>query len=170
MLWSTLLNRLWLDYWNVHAQMRPRGVWNWPSLHYHANIFTQGGTCTLQGTVPTKCKGAWKSAHAPATPTVPGNLYSFLRVPETCLPYLLKFLYSPPLKMFVEHKLSLFHSLTNEYSFCSAIQNPGSYASFASPGKGPIEGSLTWQGSVTPSVSRTFKLHLSYLHVKLLLF
>ena len=106
----------------------------------------------------------------PSYPTVPGNLYSFLRVPETCLPYLLKFLYSPPLKeMFVEHKLSLFHSLTNEHSFCSATQNPGSYASFASPGKGPIEGSLTCWGSVTPSVSRTFKLNFSYLHIKLLL-
>ena len=79
-------NRLWFDYWNVPAQMRPRDVWNWPLLHYPAKIPAHGSTGTLQSTVSARCKEAWKFAHSPATPTVPGNLYSFLRAPETCLP------------------------------------------------------------------------------------
>lgn len=115
--------------WNFRAWLQqgtcgdgPGGVWKWLFLHYHATHGEKGEeeeVCTLLGTIHA-CAKIYGRLHGPAAP---GNFHPPLFFSlMTCLShdmsisYPLKFPYSPPFtdKVFLEHKLSLLHSLINE--------------------------------------------------------
>ena len=102
-------------------------------LHCHATHGEKGeeeGVCSFLGTIHA-CAKIYGRLHGPAAP---GNFHitpSFFFFLRTCLShdmsvsYPLKFSYSPPFreKVFLEHKLSLLHSLINEYNFSFVTLN-----------------------------------------------